>query len=130
MLSSIFQVRKKQVKAPIPNSEEELIVDYIYTTYLIRVLERDHEAVSYLNFKIPEVYEHLIEGKLKILRKQLVEIRAKMKELKIKVIDPHRVNEEFIQYDYFAHGYEGNMRFWDAAMLYEGTRRLKALFEK
>lgn len=117
------------MKAPIPKSEEDLIVDYIYTTYLIQILEGDHQVVGRLNFKVPEVYEHFVEAKLKQLRLQLVELKKKMKELKIKVIDPVRVNVDFVQYDYFAHGYEGNMRFWDAAMEYEGTRRLNEIFK-
>jgi hypothetical protein len=52
------------------------------------------------------VYLDLIEHKLKALRKKLVEIKAQMKELKIKVADPIRVNEEFVEYAYFPHGYE------------------------
>jgi hypothetical protein len=48
--------------------------------------------------------------------------------LKIKVTDPYKVNVEFVEYPYYAHGYEGLMRFLEAAMKYEGTRRLKELF--
>jgi hypothetical protein len=118
----------KAMKAPIPDEEEQLIVDYIYTTYLIQNLERDHQTAGTLNFKIPEVYQNVIEHKLKELRKQLIEIKRQMKDLKIKVADPVRVNGEFLEYAYYPHGYEGRMRFWDAAMAYEGTRRLKKLF--
>ncbi|MGG1400238.1 hypothetical protein ABE288_20805 [Bacillus salipaludis] len=117
------------MKAPIPEAEENLIVDYIYTTYLIQILENDHQAALTLKFKIPEAYQHLIESKLKELRRKLVDLKAKMKELRIKVADPVRVNEEFIEYSYYPHGYEGKMRFWDAAMEYEGTRRLGQLFK-
>lgn len=117
------------MKAPIPDSEENLIVDYIYTTYLIQILETDYQTVGTLKFKIPEVYQDFIEQKLKYLRRQSTAMKAQMKELKIKVNDPHRVNEDFVEYAYFAYGYEGTMRFWDAAMRYEGTRRLKELFK-
>jgi hypothetical protein len=117
------------MKAPIPEHEEQLVIEYIYTTFLIQILESDHQVSSKLKFKIPESYQGLIETKLKELRWQLVEIKGKMKELKIKVAEPVRVNEEFVEYAYFPHGYEGTMRFWDAAMAYEGTRRLKALFK-
>ncbi|OIK05671.1 hypothetical protein BIV60_27635 [Bacillus sp. MUM 116] len=103
-------------------------MNYIYTTYLIQILENDHQTAVTLKFKIPEVYQNLIESKLKELRRQLVDLKAKMKELRIKVADPVRVNEEFIEYSYYPHGYEGKMRFWDAAMVYEGTRRLRLLF--
>jgi hypothetical protein len=115
------------MKAQIPESEERLIVDYIYTTYLIQILENDYQMAGNLSFKIPEVYQHLIESKLKILRTELVKIKGKMKELKIKVADPIR-DDIFIEYAYFPHGYEGRMRFWVSAMEYEGTRRLKILF--
>lgn len=117
------------MKAPIPEHEEQLVVEYIYTTYLIQTLESDHQTADSLNFKIPEVYQELIEQKLKTLRKQLIEIKGKMKELKIRVDDPYEVNVEFVEYCYFAHGYEGRMRFWTAAMVYEGTRRLRELFK-
>ena len=39
------------------------------------------------------------------------------------------MNDGFVEYPYFAHGYEGSMRFWKAAMKYTGTRRIKELFE-
>ena len=44
-------------------------------------------------------------------------------------VDPYKVNEDIVEYPYFAHEYEGTKRFWKAAMKYEGTRRLKELFE-
>jgi hypothetical protein len=116
------------MKAPIPEHEENLIVEYIYTSYLFQILENDSQSVGTLKFKIPEVYQNLIENKLKYLRKQLIALKAQMKDLKIKVADPVRINEEFIEYRYYPHGYEGTMRFWIAAMEYEGTRRLKVLF--
>ncbi|MEH6957213.1 hypothetical protein [Neobacillus drentensis] len=115
------------MKAPIPKNEENLIIEYIYTTYLIQILENDNQITSSLSFKIPEAYQHLIECKLKLLRMDLVKIKGEMKELKIKVADPIR-DDIFIEYAYFPHGYEGRMRFWESAMEYEGTRRLKNLF--
>ncbi|MED1466819.1 hypothetical protein [Bacillus salipaludis] len=109
-----------KMKVPIPEAEENLIVDYIYMTDLIKNIENDHQAALKLKFKIPEEYRHLIESKIKELRRQLVDLKAKMKELRIKVADPVRVNEEFIEYSYYPCGYEGKMRFWDVAMVYEG----------
>jgi hypothetical protein len=116
------------MKAPIPEHEEQLVVEYIYTTYLIQILENDHQTAGTLNFKVPEVYQNVIEHKLKELRRRLFEIKGQMKELKIKVADSYEVNVEFVEYPYFAHGAEGRMRFWTAAMEYEGARRLQQLF--
>ncbi|EWG08619.1 hypothetical protein [Cytobacillus firmus] len=116
------------MKVPIPESEEQLIVDYIYLDFLIRALEEDRLSVRSIPFKIPEVYESLIDEHLKRLRADIVRARKQMRELKIKVIGPKKVNEDFVQYDYYAHGYEGNMRFWTAAMEYKGTKTLKRYF--
>jgi hypothetical protein len=116
------------MKAPIPEHKEQLVVNYIYTAYLIQILENDHQVIDTLNFKIPEVYQGFIEHKLKKLRKQLVEIKGQMKELGIKVADSYEVNVDFVEFPYFARGYEGLMRFWTDAMKYEGTKRLKELF--
>lgn len=76
------------MKAPIPESEERLIVEYIYLTYLIKALEFDQKAVNRMNFKIPEVYQHLIENKIDFLWKKVVKVKKEMKELKIRVEDP------------------------------------------
>jgi hypothetical protein len=117
------------MKAPIPEHEEELVVEFIYTTFLITNLEQDCELVKKLPFKIPEVYEELIENRLKILRRELIEIKKQMRVLKIKVEKPYYVYEDFVEYAYFAHGYEGRMRFWTAAMNFEGTRRLNKILK-
>ena len=115
------------MKAPIPEDEENLIVEYIYTNYLINILENDYKLTEKLNFKISEAYESLIKNKLKILRSTHRKIKAELKSLNIKVAEPIK-DDIFIEYAYFPHGYEGKMRFWEAAMEYEGTRRLKDLF--
>ena len=116
------------MKAPIPESEEQLIVDYIYLDFLIQALEEDRLCVRNIPFKIPEVYESLIDEHLMRLRVDRVSARKQLRELKIKVIGPKKVNEDFVQYDYFAHGYEGNLRFWSAAMEYKGTKILRKYF--
>lgn len=113
------------MKANIPEHEVDLIVNYIYMNYLIEVLETDLSNVPKLNFKLPEVYIGLIENTLKAIRKDLRPIREEMNSLKIKVFPARRVNEEFVEYPYRAHGYEGTQRFWDAAMMMEGKRRLE-----
>jgi hypothetical protein len=117
------------MKAPIPEHEEELVVEFIYTTFLITNLEQDHDFVRELPFKIPEVYEKLIENRLRILRRDLIEIKKQMRVLKIRIEEPYFVHDDFIEYPYFAHGYEGRMRFWTAAMRFEGTKRLRKIMQ-
>lgn len=107
----------------------------IAKSFLICVAEDDSNAINFSRWAIiylNSLYNH--EGvsrpywaKLKYLRSHLATLKSK--ELKIKEADPYKVNEDFVEYPYFAHGYEGTMRFWEAAMKYEGTKRLKELFE-
>jgi hypothetical protein len=117
------------MKVPIPEHEEELVVEFIYTTFLITNLEQDHVFVRELPFKIPDVYKELIENRLRILRRELIEIKKQMRALKIRVEEPYYVHDDFIEYPYFAHGYEGRMRFWTAAMNLEGTRKLNQIMK-
>lgn len=112
----------------IPEHEENIVIDYIYINYLIEVLETDLAYIPTINLKLPEVYLHLIEHTLFNLRTDLKAIRDEMKRLSIKVYEPMRVNEEFMEYKYVVRGYEGSRRFWDAAMKLEGKRRLEKYF--
>jgi len=115
------------MKAPIPKYEEDLIHEYIVRTYLIDILENDLNVINQSNFKLHEPYTHLVEHVLKKIRFELRDMKAEMKKLKIKVTDQKRVNEDFVQYDYFAHGYRGYNRYWDAALKMHGTRLLAKL---
>lgn len=117
------------MKAPIPKEEENLIVDYIYLIYLIDSLESDRSMFSKLGMKIPEAYVSFIDFKIEQISKYLVEVKQQMRSLKIRVEEPQLVNVEFMEYHYFAHGYEGKMRFWNAAMEFEGTKRLAKFFQ-
>jgi len=48
------------MKAPIPDHEEDLIVEYIYLNYLINILEYDLKQTKLQRFKIPEAWETFI----------------------------------------------------------------------
>ncbi|PGT89233.1 hypothetical protein [Bacillus sp. AFS040349] len=116
------------MKAPIPKHEEDLIHEYIMRTYLLDILESDRQIIKAASFKLHEPYLHLVEEVLKKVRIDLRDMKAEMNKLKIKVTDQKRVNEDFVQYDYFAHGYRGYNRYWDAALKMKGTRLLENYF--
>jgi hypothetical protein len=100
------------MKPNLTDHEEKLVLDYIYKTYLVEVLEHDLQGVSTLNFKIVEAYEGLIEATLRRLRKDLSEIKGEFKGLNAKVVGPEFANEDFIRYQYFVRGYQGEHRFF------------------
>ncbi|MCM3413501.1 hypothetical protein [Metabacillus litoralis] len=116
------------MKAPIPKNEEDLIHEYILRTYLLDVLESDIETIQVANFKLHEPYLNFVEFVLKKLRIDLRDIKIEMKNLNIKVYNQKRVNEEFVQYDYSAHGYTGYNRYWDAALKMHTTKLLEKYF--
>jgi hypothetical protein len=118
------------MKAPIPDHEEELIYEYIHLDYLISTLESDLKSIESAPIKIKEPYILLVEETLKKVRSDLKAVKEKMKELDIKVFSQRRVDEMFVEYPYFAHGYSGTMKYWDAALRFASTKRLKQYFRK
>lgn len=114
----------------LTDEEEQLIEDYIYKTYLIDLLEKDHQAINSLNFKLKEPYERLFESTLKQLRIEMRDIKSNFKELKAKVEGPEVVNVEFLEYKYFIRGYQGVKRLFMYHFRNEANRLLESYFLK
>jgi hypothetical protein len=113
------------MKAPIPDHEEELISEYIHLDFLISTLESDLKTIESSPIKIKEPYIMLVETTLKRVRTDLKTVKDKMKKLNIKVFPQRRVDDMFVEYPYFAHGYQGSNKYWDAALLFASTKRMK-----
>jgi hypothetical protein len=114
-----------KLKSIIPDHEEELISEYIHLDYLISTLENDLKTFESSPIKIKEPYILLVEETLKKVRSDLKTVKDKMKKLNIKVFPKRRVDDMFVEYPYFAHGYQGSNRYWDAALLFASTKRMK-----
>jgi hypothetical protein len=112
------------MKAPIPVHEEELISEYIHLDFLISTLESDLKTIESSPIKIKEPYIMLVETTLKRVRTDLKTVKDKMKKLNIKVFPQRRVDDMFVEYHYFAHGYSGTMKYWDAALRFASSKRL------
>jgi hypothetical protein len=113
------------MKAPIPDHEEELIYEYIHLDYLISTLENDLKTFESSPIKIKEPYILLVEETLKKVRSDLKTVKDKMKNLNIKVFPKRRVDDMFVEYPYFARGYHGVQRYWDAALIFASSKRMK-----
>lgn len=113
------------MKPNIPESEDKLVYEYIFLTYLVEQLESDRLLIDKVGFKIKEVYESLIENTLRKVRRDIKELKAAMMEMNIKVFPPMLVNVEFLSYKYTAHGYEGEKRMWIAALNMKSQKRLE-----
>jgi hypothetical protein len=116
------------MRAPISEFEEKLISEYIHLEYLIETLESDLKTISKVPLKIKEPYLLIIEETLKKIRSDLKTVKEKMKELDIKVFNMRRVDDMFVEYPYFAHGYKGINKYWDAALKFASTKRLQKYF--
>jgi hypothetical protein len=116
------------MKAPIPDHEEELIFEYIHLDFLISTLENDLKSIESAPLKIKEPYLLIIEETLKKIRSDLKTVKEKMKEFDIKVFPMRRVDDMFVEYPYFAHGYKGINKYWDAALKFASTKQLQKYF--
>jgi hypothetical protein len=121
----IFVLEVSKLKASISEFEEQLISEYIHLDFLIEILESDLNTLKQVPLKIKEPYLLIIEATLKKVRTELRIVKAKMRELKIKVFSKRRLDDMFIEYQYTAHGYHGSNKYWDAALLFASSKRLK-----
>ncbi|UOK57380.1 hypothetical protein MGI18_23160 [Bacillus sp. OVS6] len=46
------------------------------------------------------------------------------------MMDPVKVNVEFVEYEYFAHGYQEKLRYWQYALAQHVNNRMKMYFYK
>ncbi|MCC3358961.1 hypothetical protein [Bacillus sp. REN16] len=104
------------MKPNISDNEQQLIYDYVYNTKLIELLESDLLKIDKSRLKITGSYVHLLEDILRKVRLYVKDMKMEMKRLDIKVFPGKYVEDIIIQYLYTAHGYKGEMRFWDAAL--------------
>jgi hypothetical protein len=56
------------------------------------------------------------------------DMKFKFRKMNIKVMDPVKVNMEFIEYEYFAHGYQGKLIYWQYALAQHDNKRMKMYF--
>lgn len=117
------------MKAPIPGEQEELIYEFIVKNYLLEELLNNRKDIRNLGFKIPEVYEHLLDEVISIIQKEIIKIRKEFRELDIKVDSVVVVDDMFVEYPYYARGYQGIMRFWVAALDLKVNKRLDEYFK-
>lgn len=116
------------MKAPIPQEEENMICEYIYKLCLVEILEKDLKVIAVAGFKIPDVYSHYVDYQLRRIRIDIRDTKIKFRKMNIKVMDPVKVNVDFIEYEYFAHGYQGKLRYWQYALAQHVNRRMKIYF--
>ena len=71
----------------IPPEERNMIEQAIYLPMVLTVLNRDIQSVNTSTIKLKEPYLHLIEETMKVVQKELSEIKRYMSKNKMKVFN-------------------------------------------
>lgn len=107
----------------LSEQDKELVDRMIVLENLMLSLEKDHQMVAHVPFKIPETYQLLLEQLMDMVRKDMVALKVVFREERLKILDV-REDNGFTQYQYMCKGYQSIFRYWSYAM---DTKVLKAM---
>jgi hypothetical protein len=89
----------------IPEEDRNIMEKAIYLPMVLIILNRDLAVVEKSPFKLKKPYLDLIEDTMKIIQKELAEVKQYMKNNKLKVIETKR-DDAFTMYMFLYKGYE------------------------
>lgn len=96
-------------------THKDLVDRMIVLENLMDTLENDLKTVHAVPFKIPEVYQALIQEILEMTWQDIVKLKKVFREENIKILSK-REDNGFTQYQYLVNGYESVFRYWSYAM--------------
>lgn len=106
----LFEVRYSYVENPIQHSPFDwtvnLLADDCYG------VEQRHEYRKKSPFKLKDPYLHLIEEALKLVQKDLAEVRKELRRQKVKVLKAKQ-DEAFTTYTFYYNGYEEHHSYFN-----------------
>ncbi|MBU7595929.1 hypothetical protein [Metabacillus halosaccharovorans] len=113
---------------PITKEDKDLAAEFIYLTLLLEHMESDMELFNKIPVKLNDPYVTFMDSIIKVVLKDLVLVKRKMKEKQIKVLDPVNVNEDFMQYEYYVRGYNTVFRFFKPVLKNRVSDRAEKYF--
>ncbi|MEK3989164.1 MULTISPECIES: hypothetical protein [Robertmurraya] len=96
----------------IPPEERNMIEQAIYLPMVLTVLNRDIQSINKSTIKLKEPYLHLIEETMKIVQKELSEIKRYMSKNKMKVYQSNH-DEAFTMFTFLYKGYEEHHNYFN-----------------
>lgn len=96
----------------IPPEERNMIEQAIYLPMVLTVLNRDIQSVNASTIKLKEPYLHLIEETMKVVQKELSEIKRDMSKNKMKVYQSNQ-DEAFTMFTFLYKGYEEHHNYFN-----------------
>jgi len=96
----------------IPEKERDILEQAIYLPMVLTILERDLQIIEMSAFKLKRPYLDLIEETMKVIQKDLADVKRFMKQNKLKV-EKLKQDEAFTMYLFLYHGYEEQHNYFN-----------------
>lgn len=96
----------------IPEEERDVMEKAIYLPMVITILNRDLAVIDASPFKLKKPYLLLVEETLKLIQRELAEVKHFMKQKQLKVEEIHR-DEAFTMFMFLYHGYEEHHNYFN-----------------
>jgi hypothetical protein len=96
----------------IPEEDRNIMEKAIYLPMVLIILNRDLTIVETSPFKLKKPYLELIEETLKVIQKELVEVKQYMKKNNLQVIESKR-DDAFTTYKFLYKGYEESHNYFN-----------------
>ncbi|WP_053365514.1 hypothetical protein [Bacillus sp. FJAT-27245] len=89
----------------IPEKDRDVMEQAIYLPMVLTVLNRDLSVIQASPFKLRKPYLELVEETMKVVQKELAEVKAYMKAHQLKVMETKR-DDAFTMFLFLYKGYE------------------------
>ncbi|MEH7524212.1 hypothetical protein V7149_13160 [Bacillus sp. JJ1503] len=96
----------------IPEEDRNIIEQAIYLPMVLTVLNRDLNVINKSPFKLKQPYLNLIEETMKVIQKELKEVKQYMYKNKLKVEQLKR-DEAFTMFMFLYKGYEEQHNYFN-----------------
>lgn len=96
----------------IPEKDRDIMEKAIYLPMVLIILNRDLAVVDKSPFKLKKPYLELIEEAMKVIQRELAEVKRYMKINKLQVIQINR-DDAFTMYMFLYKGYEENHNYFN-----------------
>jgi hypothetical protein len=96
----------------IPEEERDLLEKAIYLPMVITILNRDLTIIDKSPFKLKKPYLILVEETLKVIQREMADVKRLMKQKQLKVEEIHR-DEAFTMFMFLYKGFEEHHNYFN-----------------
>ncbi|AGK52606.1 hypothetical protein [Bacillus sp. 1NLA3E] len=96
----------------IPEEERDLLEKAIYLPMVITILNRDLTIIDKSPFKLKKPYLILVEETLKVIQREMADVKRLMKQKQLKVEEIHR-DDAFTMFMFLYKGFEEHHNYFN-----------------